>query len=245
MASDNAGNENITSFAGLSLVGTSAGNYTLTGATGSAYITPASLTIYAVSASKTYNGTIIANATPTFSGLQGSDAVTDLTESYNSANAGSETLSVNPGYVINDSNNGNNYSVTLQTASGTISQADAIISIQGGSVTYNGNAHASTGTATGVESPTPANLSSLLNLYYSNNGGSTFSSSTAVNAGDYEIYYTFAEQHRLPSRHQLHRQRQGRGHRQDQRQHFRHSLQRHLQRQQPHGHWIGYGGWRR
>ncbi len=73
----------------------------------------------------------------------------------------------------------------------TISQAQALLSIQGVNVTYDGNAHAATGTATGVESPNGTNLTSLLNLYYSSTGGQTYSSSAPVNAGDYEIYYTF------------------------------------------------------
>lgn len=43
-----------------------------------------------------------------------------------------------------------------------------------------------------MEKPHPANLTNLLNLYYSSDGGQTFSSSAPINAGDYEVYYTFA-----------------------------------------------------
>ena len=51
------------------------------------------------------------------------------------------------------------------------------------SVTYDGTAHTATGTATGVESPTPVDLSSLLNL----------SGTTHTNAGDYATdAWTFA-----------------------------------------------------
>jgi hypothetical protein len=73
----------------------------------------------------------------------------------------------------------------------TISQATAIIAISGVSVTYDGAAHAAIGTASGVESPNPADLTNELHLFYSADGGSTFSSNAPVNAGSYEVYFTF------------------------------------------------------
>jgi hypothetical protein len=45
-----------------------------------------------------------------------------------------------------------------------IAKADANISVQGYSGTYDGNSHGATGTATGVEDPNPADLNSLLSL---------------------------------------------------------------------------------
>ena len=56
-------------------------------------------------------------------GLQGSDSVTSLTQSYQSKNVlGSNlsTLEVAAGYTVNDGNSGNNYTVTTNTAAGTI-----------------------------------------------------------------------------------------------------------------------------
>src|SRR5262249_33788963 len=73
-----------------------------------------------------------------------------------------------------------------------IGQASPVLSITGLSTTYDGNGHAATGTATGVESPNPVNLNSGLHLGYSTDGGHTFSTSAPINAGTYEVYYTFA-----------------------------------------------------
>ncbi len=73
----------------------------------------------------------------------------------------------------------------------SITPVQAKVSITGVSVTYNGNPHPATGTASGVESPSPANLTNLLHLFYSTNGGATFTMSAPVIAGTYEIYYTF------------------------------------------------------
>src|SRR5207248_1227100 len=56
-----------------------------------------------------------------------------------------------------------------------INKADSTMHVSVDSVTYDGNAHTATGTATGVESPNPADLSSLLDL----NG------TTHTNAGSY------------------------------------------------------------
>src|SRR5439155_15936485 len=69
--------------------------------------------------------------------------------------------------------------------------ASPIISISGVSVVYDHNPHPATGTASGVEQPTPTNLTSELHLFYSSDGGQSFSSSAPVSAGAYEIYYTF------------------------------------------------------
>src|SRR5437763_5762045 len=84
---------------------------------------PISLSISAVSDTKTYDSTTSSAGLPTTSGLQGSDTVTGLSQAFDSANAGSRTLPVNGGYVIHDGNGGANYSVTPHTASGTINPA--------------------------------------------------------------------------------------------------------------------------
>jgi uncharacterized delta-60 repeat protein len=64
----------------------------------------------------------------------------------------------------------------------TIAKADAAISVTPYSVTYNGAAQMTTGTATGVESPIPADLSSLLDL----------SGTAHTHAGTYLDTWTFA-----------------------------------------------------
>src|SRR5205823_4786214 len=62
-----------------------------------------------------------------------------------------------------------------------IAKADAIIGINNYSGPYDGATHGLTGTATGVESPTPADLSGLLTL------GATY-----TNAGSYTATWSFA-----------------------------------------------------
>ncbi len=70
------------------------------------------LTITAVTNTKVYDATTSAAATPTVSGLQGDDTVTNLSETYSNPNAGTgKTLSV-ASYSVNDGNDGNNYTVT-------------------------------------------------------------------------------------------------------------------------------------
>ena len=64
----------------------------------------------------------------------------------------------------------------------TINKANAVIVVTPYDVIYDGNPHTATGTATGVESPTPANLSGLLNL----------SGTTHTDPGSYTDTWTFA-----------------------------------------------------
>jgi hypothetical protein len=69
-----------------------------------------------------------------------------------------------------------NYSAAPQATQSTAAQkANAIINVTPYNVTYDGNTHTATGSAKGVEIPTPADLSSLLHL-----GGATH-----TNPGDY------------------------------------------------------------
>src|SRR5207249_3052989 len=85
---------------------------------GTAQSTPATLTINATAESKIYDSTTAGFATPTLSGLVGTDSVSGLAQSFDSKNVGARTLSVGSGYLINDSNGGNNYVVSLGSASG-------------------------------------------------------------------------------------------------------------------------------
>ena len=111
---------------------------------GTLTINKAPLTITAQTNTKTYDSTTTASATPTVSGLLGSDTVTGLTESYDNKNVGTaKTLSVS-GYTINDGNSGNNYAVTTNTdTSGVINQAVLTITAQANTKTYDGTTTAS------------------------------------------------------------------------------------------------------
>jgi hypothetical protein len=101
------------SVAGIALSGADAVNYTLGSATATtkADITPASLTIIAVTNTKSYDGGTSASAIPTVSGLMGGDTAS-ASEAYLDKNAGTgKALSVN-GYTVNDGNSGGNYTIT-------------------------------------------------------------------------------------------------------------------------------------
>jgi len=115
------------------------GNYAPEHSTVVDTIGQASLTISATSSTKPYDGTTADGATPIVSGLQGTDTVTGLSESFRSPNVlgtNGSTLVVNPGYVVNDGNCGNNYSVTVNTAAGTITPAPLTITPNNDSGTY-------------------------------------------------------------------------------------------------------------
>ena len=88
-------------------------NYTITYLSASTgVITPAGLTITAVTNTKFYNGTTSAAAIPIVAGLEGSDTVTDLSETYDTPDLGTgKTLSVAT-YMVNDGDGGNNYRVS-------------------------------------------------------------------------------------------------------------------------------------
>ncbi|MGN6424623.1 MAG: beta strand repeat-containing protein, partial [Asticcacaulis sp.] len=122
--SRNAGSRTLSVGGGYSVNdGNSGGNYTVTTQTASGTIAKAALTLAAATDTKTYDATTSSTASVGVTGLQGSDTVTGLTQSYDSKNAGSRTLSVGAGYTVNDGNSGGNYRVTTQTASGTIAKA--------------------------------------------------------------------------------------------------------------------------
>ena len=125
------------------MTGTDAGNYALqnTTATTSADITRAPLALAASSDSKTYDGGTVSTLTPTVSGLLGSDSVSAAAQAFASKNVlgtGASTLAVT-GYTVNDGNGGGNYSVSTQTASGTITPAALAINAVSASKVYDGS----------------------------------------------------------------------------------------------------------
>jgi uncharacterized protein YfiM (DUF2279 family) len=133
---------------GYELTGADAGNYTLTQpADLTANITAATLTITATANIKVYDGTISAAAVPTVSGLQGSDTVTGLAETYDTQNAGTgKTLNVSA-FTINDGNSGNNYTVsTIASTAGVIEPALGSVTLGHLNQIYNGSALAATAT---------------------------------------------------------------------------------------------------
>ncbi|MGA2180726.1 MAG: YDG domain-containing protein, partial [Verrucomicrobiota bacterium] len=118
--------------------GNDGNNYTVsTVASTAGVINPATLTITAAVNTKTYDGMTSASATPTTSGLQGSDSVTGLAETYDTKNAGTDkTLSVSA-YTVNDGNSGNNYTVsTVASTAGVINKAVLTITAAANTKTY-------------------------------------------------------------------------------------------------------------
>ncbi len=177
-ASPNAGTGIPVTVSGYAITGADAGNYTLTQPSGlAADITAATLTITATVNTKIYDGTTSAAAIPTTSGLQGSDIVTGLAETYDTPNAGTgKTLSVSA-YVVNDGNSGNNYTVgTVTSTAGVINKASSSISLGNLSQTYSGTAKAATATTI------PTGLA--VSLTY--NGSATI----PINAGSYTVIGT-------------------------------------------------------
>ncbi len=143
----NAGTGKTVSAYGLSLSGGAANDYTVnaiaSGVIGT--IGKASLTLTASGGSKTYDGTTASDGTVGVSGLVSGTTITGLTQSYDSRNAGTRTLAVNGGYVISDGNGGGNYTVTAQTASGTIGKAALTLAAVTDTKTYDATT-ASSGT---------------------------------------------------------------------------------------------------
>ena len=80
----------------------------------------------------------------------------------------SSTTHTNAGTYSSDSwsfaGNSNYNAVASTTIEDKIGKADAVITVTPYDVTYDGNSHTASFTAVGVESPTPVNLSSLMNV---------------------------------------------------------------------------------
>jgi filamentous hemagglutinin family protein len=162
-------------------------NYAVTANTSAGTITPAALTLAAVTDTKTYDATTNATGiTLNVAGLQGSDTVTGLTESFGSKNvmgANGSTLSVNSGYTVNDSNGGNNYTISTSTAMGTITPAALSLSAATDSKTYDGTTSA-TGTTVVISGLQGSDtLTGLTESFASKNVMGTNGGTLSVNSG--------------------------------------------------------------
>ncbi len=122
---------------GLSLSGTGAGNYSIV--SGTLLINPEPLTIGAVTQTKLYDGTTVSTNTPVLvaGALEGGTTLTNLTQAYQSRNVlglNGSTLLVT-GYTLSDPGN---YTVTLQTAPGTITPEPVTVTAVPTSKPYDG-----------------------------------------------------------------------------------------------------------
>jgi hypothetical protein len=172
-ASKNVGTHTVTA-TGLGLGGADAGNYSLpvTTATDDAEITVLAITVQAVTDTKVYDGTTDSNVEPEFVTLASGDTAT-ATQVFDSKNAGARTLSVvSSRVVIDDDNGGNNYSVTLATATGTITQKPLTASIAANDKVYDTTTTATfTCSLSGIVSPDVVNCTGTTANFASANVG--------------------------------------------------------------------------
>jgi trimeric autotransporter adhesin len=179
--------------------GDNGNNYTVTktpNTTG--VITAAPLTLTAATNTKTYDGTTTAAATPTVAGLQGSDTVTGLAETYDNKNAGTgKTLSVTT-YTISDGNYGRNYIVSkTPSTTGVIAQAPLTITAVTYTKTYDGTTAVPATVAPSVAGlQTGDSVSNLSEVYDSPNAGArtlsvaTYTISDGNNGNNYAVTKT-------------------------------------------------------
>ncbi|NTU68763.1 MAG: hypothetical protein HGB02_07785, partial [Chlorobiaceae bacterium] len=138
----NVGSNKAVTYSDFVISGSDAGNYILgtgTSAISTANITPATLTLTAVSDTKSYDGGTSSIGVVSYSGLQSGDTLNGLTQSYQSKNVlgtNGSTLLVNSGYSLSDGNNGGNYTVVRQTAQGTINRATLTLTAASDTKTY-------------------------------------------------------------------------------------------------------------
>ena len=123
----NAGTNLVYTVNNVTLSGADAGNYYITSGRsfsgGNGTITPKALTLSAVSDTKFFDGSTRSSRTPDAVGLASGDSFSSLSQAFNSNAVGLRRLLVS--YTIDDGNDGNNYTVTLNQANGTIQAQDA------------------------------------------------------------------------------------------------------------------------
>ena len=180
-ADPNAGTGKLVSATGLNLTGGQAADYTVNAtATTTANINKATAVIVVTPYTVTYDGNAH-TATGTATGVENPNPV-DLSGLLNLSATTHTNASDYPADSWTFAGNGN-YNATSGTVHDLINKATAVIVVTPYALTYDGNAHTATGTATGVENPNPVDLSGLLDL----------SATTHTNASDYPAdTWTFA-----------------------------------------------------
>jgi len=180
--------------------GADVSNYSITDqATTLANITPATLGVNAATDTKVYNATTSSTGVVTFTGLQGSDSVTGATQTYASKNVmglNGSTLQVNAGYSVNDGNGGANYTVTENTATGTITPAALTVAANSQSKVYGTSDPALTYTASGLQIGDTAGGSlsgALARLAGENVGIYAIGQNTLASNANYTVAYTGAD----------------------------------------------------
>ena len=190
LANKNVGKETITGIGSLALGGANAGNYEIVVGRPDTYVTvtPATLTISAVTQTKIYDGTVTSTDTPTVVGLLTGDSITGtLMQAYGSKDVlgtNGSTLTAAHDIGVSDGNSGANYNIVYKTAVGTITPEAITISATTQTKVYDG-------TTTSTEDPTITagqlfggdTLTGLSQAYNSKNVLGTNGSTLTVNSG--------------------------------------------------------------
>ncbi|MCX6872923.1 MAG: DUF6288 domain-containing protein [Verrucomicrobia bacterium] len=148
-ADKHAGDNKTVTVTGITLAGAQKGNYTLIQPAGlTANVTVLPLTVAAVSATKTHDGTTAAAGTPTLTPtLVSGDTASVLSQAFQNPTAGAGNKVIIPNITINDGNGGANYAVTLTNCTtGTIDKATATVTLGGLAQTYDGSPRSATAT---------------------------------------------------------------------------------------------------
>ncbi len=157
-------------------------------------ITPAALVITAVSNTKVYDGTTSAAAMPMVWGLQGSDTVSDLSETYDTPNAGTGKRLAIAAYTINDGNGGDNYTVTTMPDDTGVITAEALtITAVANTKVYDGTTGAASVPTITSGSLQGEDVAEFSETYSTQNVGSglTLTPSGLVNDGNDGNNYTY------------------------------------------------------
>ena len=183
LASKDTGAQPITGFGNLTLGNNAAGDYTLTGVTGS--VTIASLHIRGgfTASTKTYDGTVAATVlSVSLYGVLTGDPVALYggTATFDTSNVGQGTTVTLAGASLIGADARDYVLDSVANTTASITKAHASISITPYNVTYDGAAHTATGTATGV-------LGNIL-------AGLDLTATTHTNAGSYSgVGWTFTD----------------------------------------------------
>ena len=105
--------------------------YGLNFVNGTLTVDPRELVLSAVTTTKVYDGNTSSATLPNAVGLVNGNTVSNLTQSFGSQNAGSQTLTVDSGYIVNDGFDGKNYTISAQAAIGAISPLALTASLTG------------------------------------------------------------------------------------------------------------------
>ncbi len=116
-------------------------NYTVTFVNGAGVINKRPITVTATPDTKTYDGTAASSAIPSTAGGLGAGDTAAFTQTFDSRNAGSRTLT--PAGSVNDLNGGNNYAITFVNGAGVINKRPITVTATPDTKTYDGTAASS------------------------------------------------------------------------------------------------------